>query len=124
MQQAQPRIAALFTAAFAGSEGSAEGALLGALARRLMAQTLAVDLRVFAARNNRALEGVAFAATYGDPGFHERVGFSAISEEDVPTPFPLQHPEGWPGQRLNNAPKTPFAGASRCVPAFDDPTFW
>lgn len=69
-------------------------------------------------------EGVDFAATYGDPSFYERVGFSAVTEEDVPAPFPLQHPEGWLGQFLNNEPKLPFKGPSRCVPAFDDPTFW
>jgi len=69
-------------------------------------------------------EGVDFAATYGDPSFYGRVGFSSITEEDVPAPFPLQHPEGWLGQFLNNAPKMPFKGPSRCVPAFDDPTFW
>ncbi|UWQ93922.1 N-acetyltransferase (plasmid) [Rhodobacteraceae bacterium M382] len=69
-------------------------------------------------------EGVDFAATYGDPRFYERVGFSTITEKDVPAPFPLQHPEGWLGQFLNNATKTPLQGPSRCVTAFDDPIFW
>lgn len=69
-------------------------------------------------------EGVDFVATYGDPNFYKRVGFSAITEKDVPAPFPLQHPEGWLGQFVNNAPKLPLKGPSRCVPAFDDPTFW
>lgn len=69
-------------------------------------------------------EGVDFAVTYGDPRFYERVGFSAITEEDVPGPFPLQHPEGWLGQFLSNSPKTSFKGPSRCVTAFDDQSFW
>ena len=69
-------------------------------------------------------EGVDFAATYGDPRFYERVGFSPITEKYAPAPFPLQHPEGWLGQFLNNSPKKPLKGPSRCVAAFDDPTFW
>lgn len=69
-------------------------------------------------------QGVDFAATYGDPRFYERVGFTAITEKNVPAPFPLQHPEGWLGQFLNNSPKMPLRGPSRCVAAFDDPTFW
>jgi GNAT superfamily N-acetyltransferase len=69
-------------------------------------------------------EGVELAVTYGDPSFYRRVGFKAISQDDVPAPFPLQHPEGWLGQSLNNAPMTPLKGPSRCVPAFNDPAFW
>ncbi len=69
-------------------------------------------------------QGIDFAATYGDPRFYERVGFTAITEKDVPAPFPLQHPEGWLGQFLNNSPNMPLRGPSRCVAAFNDPTFW
>ncbi|MEP3329711.1 N-acetyltransferase [Sedimentitalea sp.] len=69
-------------------------------------------------------QGVDFAATYGDPRYYKRVGFTAITEKDAPAPFPLQHPEGWLGQFLNNSPKMPFRGPSRCVPVFDDPTLW
>lgn len=69
-------------------------------------------------------EGVDFTVTYGDPSFYERVGFSTVAEEDVPAPFPLQHPEGWLGQFLNNESKLPFNGPSLCVPAFNNPTFW
>lgn len=32
-------------------------------------------------------EGVELAVTYGDPGFYGRVGFKAITEDDVPAPF-------------------------------------
>lgn len=69
-------------------------------------------------------EGVELAVTYGDPGFYGRVGFKAITEDDVPAPFSLQHPEGWLGQPLNNTPLTPLKGPSRCVQAFNDPSFW
>ncbi|MGO4917852.1 GNAT family N-acetyltransferase [Pseudogemmobacter sp. W21_MBD1_M6] len=69
-------------------------------------------------------EGVGLAVTYGDPGFYGRAGFKVITENDVPAPFPLRHPEGWLGQSLNNAALTPFKGPSRCVQAFNDPAFW
>lgn len=69
-------------------------------------------------------EGVELAVTYGDPNFYRRIGFKAITQDDVPAPFTLQHPEGWLGQSLNNAPLTPLKGPSRCVQAFNDPAFW
>jgi putative acetyltransferase len=69
-------------------------------------------------------EGVKIAVTYGDPGFYRRAGFKAISQDDFPAPFPLQHPEGWMGQSLNVAPLTPLEGPAYCVPAFNDPAFW
>lgn len=69
-------------------------------------------------------EGVEIAVTYGNPSFYGRVGFSVITEEVVPAPFSLQHPEGWLGQSLNYAPLTPLKGPSRCVQAFNDPAFW
>lgn len=69
-------------------------------------------------------EAVDLALTYGDPSFYERVGFSAITEANVPAPFPLQYPEGWLGQFLGNVQERPFKGRPRCVPAFDDPVFW
>ena len=69
-------------------------------------------------------EGVDLTVTYGDPNFYQRVSFSAITEEDVPAPFPLQYPEGWLGQSLDDMPLSPLNGPSRCVPAFNDPVFW
>ena len=69
-------------------------------------------------------EGVDLAVTYGNPSFYARVGFTAITEEDVPAPFPLKHPDGWLGQLFNKMPLTPLKGPSRCVPAFNDPAFW
>lgn len=69
-------------------------------------------------------ERVDLAVTYGDPGFYRRVGFNAITQEDVPAPFPLQHPEGWLGQTLTDATLTPITGPARCVAAFNDPVFW
>jgi putative acetyltransferase len=68
--------------------------------------------------------GVDLAVTYGDPGFYSRVGFKAITQDEVPAPFPLQHPEGWLGQTLTGAPLIPIRGPARCVAAFDDPVFW
>ncbi len=68
--------------------------------------------------------GVDVVLTYGDPQYYGRVGFAAISQADVPAPFPLQHPEGWLGQSLSGSGLTPFQPTPRCVPAFNDPVFW
>ena len=69
-------------------------------------------------------EGVDIAVTYGDPAFYGRVGFSAVTEADLPAPHTLQQPEGWIAQSLTAAPMTPLSGPVRCVAAFDDPAFW
>jgi putative acetyltransferase len=69
-------------------------------------------------------EGVELVVTYGDPSFYRRFGFKVISQDDFPAPFPLQQPEGWLGQSLNDAPLTPLKGPARCAPAFNDPAFW
>jgi predicted N-acetyltransferase YhbS len=62
--------------------------------------------------------------TYGDPGFCCRVAFMATSQEDVPAPFSLQHPEDWLGQSLTKAPIMPLKGRYRCASGFNDPAFW
>jgi len=69
-------------------------------------------------------QGVDVALTYGDPGFYRRAGFEAISEADVPAPFPLQHPQGWLGQSLTQSALRPFTGPACCVAAFRNPAFW
>jgi predicted N-acetyltransferase YhbS len=68
--------------------------------------------------------GVDVALTYGDPNFYSRVGFRPITQDQAAAPFRLQHPEGWLGQSLTDAPLTPLQGPSRCVAALDDPVFW
>jgi predicted N-acetyltransferase YhbS len=69
-------------------------------------------------------EGVDIAVTYGDPAFYTRVGFKPITQDLVPAPFCLQHPEGWLGQSLGGGALTPLAGPVRCVSALNDPVFW
>lgn len=69
-------------------------------------------------------EGVDIAVTYGDPAFYGRVGFTPVSEADLPAPQPLGQPEGWIAQSLTDAPLTPLSGPARCVAAFDDPALW
>ena len=68
--------------------------------------------------------GVDVAVTYGDPGYYTRFGFTPIPETQVPAPYPLQHPHGWLGQSLSEAPLTPLRGTCTCVPGFADPAFW
>lgn len=69
-------------------------------------------------------EDVDIAVTYGDPAFYGRVGFKPVSEADLPAPQPLNQPQGWIAQSLNEAPLTPLSGPARCVAAFDDPALW
>lgn len=69
-------------------------------------------------------EGVDVALTYGDPKYYTRFGFEAISENDVPAPFPLQQPHGWLGQALQAEEPLSFNGPSTCVDAMNNPAFW
>jgi len=70
------------------------------------------------------LEGVDIAVTYGDPAFYKHVGFAAVSQDTLPPPHPLQQPEGWIAQTLNETPLTPLRGPASCVSAFNDPALW
>lgn len=69
-------------------------------------------------------EGADIAITYGDPGFYGRVGFVPVTTETVPAPLPLSMPQGWIAQSLTDAPLTPLAGPSVCVPALNRPEVW
>ena len=69
-------------------------------------------------------EAVDIAVTYGDPAFYGRVGFLPVTEADIPAPHALNHPQGWLGQSLTDAPLSPLQGPARCVAAFDDPRLW
>lgn len=69
-------------------------------------------------------EGVDIAVTYGDPAFYGRVGFVPVTEATIPAPHRLQHPEGWLGQSLQDAPLTPLKAPASCVAGFDDPRLW
>jgi len=62
--------------------------------------------------------------TYGDPNFYSKVGFSVISEKNVPAPLKLSYPEGWLGQSLINDRIDPIAGKSHCVEALNKPNLW
>lgn len=68
--------------------------------------------------------GIDVATTYGDPAYYTRVGFEPMTEDFAPAPYPLQHPHGWLGLSLTDAPLTALAGPCGCVPAFADPVFW
>ena len=69
-------------------------------------------------------EGAEIAVTYGDPNFYGRVGFKPAKVTDVPSPYTLQHPEGWLAQSLTGAPLAPIKGPANCVPAFANPALW
>ncbi len=69
-------------------------------------------------------DGVKLALTYGDPNFYVKVGFHVVTEELVPPPLTLQHPEGWLAQSLTGDEIEPIAGKSTCVKALDKPEYW
>ena len=69
-------------------------------------------------------DGVELAITYGDPDFYSRVGFQSVTEEVVPPPLRLQHPEGWLAQPLKNNKVEPIKGKSSCVKALNKPEYW
>lgn len=69
-------------------------------------------------------EGVELAITYGDPNFYSKVGFQSVTEEIIPAPLSLQHPEGWLAQSLKGDEIQPIKGKSSCVEALSKPEYW
>jgi predicted N-acetyltransferase YhbS len=62
--------------------------------------------------------------TYGDPAYYGKSGLAPVSETIVPSPQPLNMPEGWLAQSLTDAPLTPLKGPATCVAPFADPALW
>lgn len=72
-----------------------------------------------------ASKSVDLAITYGDPKYYSRIGFHQVPTEVIPSPLPLQYPEGWQAQSLKgDGIIKPISGASACVPAFRKPEYW
>lgn len=71
-----------------------------------------------------AQQGVDIAVTYGDPAFYSRVGFRAVRVDEVPSPHPLNMPQGWLAQSLGDASFAPLSGPAEAARAFDDPALW
>ena len=69
-------------------------------------------------------DGAELAITYGDPNFYSKVGFGVITEEVVPAPLKLAHPEGWLAQSLVGDEIEPIAGQSHCVEELNKPELW
>ncbi|MEZ5751346.1 MAG: N-acetyltransferase [Paracoccaceae bacterium] len=69
-------------------------------------------------------QGVDVAVTYGDPAFYGRTGFRPVTTDDVPSPQPLNMPQGWIAQSLDGAHLAPLPGPCTCHPAFNDPALW
>ncbi|MBV1895584.1 MAG: N-acetyltransferase [Rhodobacteraceae bacterium] len=68
--------------------------------------------------------GVDVALTYGDINFYSKVGFAHITEADAQPPLPLQYPEGWLGQSLDDSRFEPLIGPSQCVAPLNDASLW
>lgn len=69
-------------------------------------------------------DGVELVLTYGDPHFYSKVGFGVVTENVVPSPLKLSHPEGWLAQSLVSDRVEPIAGKSYCVEALNKPDLW
>ena len=74
--------------------------------------------------NELKQQGVNCALTYGDPSFYQKVGFHAISPEQIRAPFTLSQPEGWLGQSLTDNAISVLAGPCTCVEALNHPQYW
>ena len=68
--------------------------------------------------------GVELVFTYGDPAYYSKVGFKQISEDIIKAPLTLSYPEGWLVQSLANSVIEKEEGASSCVKALDNQTYW
>ncbi len=68
--------------------------------------------------------GVNVAVTYGDPDYYKRVGFKPIGTDIIPSPLPLEQPDGWLAQSLTGEEIYPLDGPSRCANALNDPAYW
>lgn len=69
-------------------------------------------------------QGVHYLLTYGDPAFYSKVGFLPLSEQVIPAPFTLSHPQGWLGQALCVDEIKPEPQPCQCVHALNDSKYW
>lgn len=69
-------------------------------------------------------DGIDMILTYGDPAYYGRVGFRAVTPENIPAPYDLQHPHGWLCRPLNADELPKLMGPAQCVPAFQNPDLW
>lgn len=67
---------------------------------------------------------VSIIVTYGDPKYYSKVGFQALSEQDIQAPLKLSMPFGWLGQSLIEAPIPTIKERPTCVEEFDNPVYW
>ncbi|SHI05378.1 GNAT family N-acetyltransferase [Ferrimonas marina] len=69
-------------------------------------------------------QGAELAVTYGDPKFYGKLGFEAVTIEQVPAPQPLSFPHGWLAQTLEGEAMPTQKGPVRCAEALNRPEFW
>jgi putative acetyltransferase len=67
---------------------------------------------------------VTLAITYGDPAFYSKVGFKALSLDEIQAPRQPSMPEGWLGQSLSTEPTPILLSRPTCVHQFDNPDYW
>jgi predicted N-acetyltransferase YhbS len=86
--------------------------------RKGVGQTLILN-----AMQSLQASGVDLIVTYGDPDYYSKVGFQALSEQDVPAPMPLSMPIGWLGKTLNR-PIPSDLTTPKCVEPFSNQNLW
>jgi predicted N-acetyltransferase YhbS len=67
---------------------------------------------------------VNIVVTYGNLSFYSKVGFQALSENDIRAPLKLSMPFGWLGQSLTEDPIPTINERPTCVKEFNDPVYW
>ena len=74
--------------------------------------------------NELKKRSVSVVVTYGDPSYYSKVGFQALSEQDIQAPLKLSMPFGWLGQSLTGESIPTINERPVCVKEFDDPVYW
>lgn len=67
-------------------------------------------------------QGSQFWVVYGDPNYYQRFGFE--SNHKIAAPYPLQYPEGWLAQSIDNINLIETELPIRCIAPLMKPKYW
>ncbi|WP_163931683.1 GNAT family N-acetyltransferase [Paraferrimonas sp. SM1919] len=76
------------------------------------------------AKNELKQQGIELLVTYGDPNYYGKVGFQAVTTEQIPAPQPLSMPFGWIAQTLDGSQIPTIGGQSTCIEPLMDASYW
>lgn len=69
-------------------------------------------------------DGIDIAMTYGDPAFYTKMGFKVVDESKLRSPLPLEFPEGWLAQPLQQEELPQLLEKPTCVEAMNKQELW